>query len=100
MANTGKQRSLTMIVNKTVAGVQSEDYPRTYYGRNEFTQNSIVYPAIDTLRMSTMPLADYTARLAAFKAYVESIEAGLDVDESTIAGSEAYRENLTACPIL
>lgn len=100
MANTGKQRSLTMNVNKTTAGVQSDGYPRTYYGRNEFTYNGVVYPAIDAFRMATMPVVDYDARLAAFKAYVETIELGLDVDETIIVGGEAYRENLTACPII
>lgn len=100
MAYTGKQRSLTMTVNKTIAGVLADGYPRSYYGRNEFTYNGTVYPAIDALRMSTMPVVDYETRLAAFKAYVEGIEAGLNVDESTTAGSEAYRVNTTACPII
>ena len=100
MANTGKQRSLTLKVNKTIAGVQSEGYPHTYYGRNEFTYNGTLYPAIDALRMATMPVVDYETRLAAFKAYVEGIEAGLDVNESTVAGGEAYRINTTACPII
>ena len=100
MANTGKQRSLTMIVNKTIAGLQAEGYPRTYYGRNEFTYNAIVYPAIEPLTMATMPVGDYETRLAEFIAYVETIETGLDVGESTTVGSEAYRVNETAWPIL
>ena len=89
-----------MIVNKTIAGVQAEGYPRTYYGRNEFTYNAIVYPAIEPLTMATMPVVDYEARLAAFNSYVETIEQALDVDATTIVGGEAYRENLTACPII
>lgn len=93
MALTGKERSLTIKVNKTLAGVQSEGYPRTYYGRNEFTYNSIVYPAIDTTLLATMPLVNFNARLVAFKSYVEGIETGLDIDETTIAGSEAYRDS-------
>ena len=99
MANTGYQRSLTLQINKTIAGVQADEYPRTYQGRNEFTQNGTVYAAIDTLTMATMPTEDYMARLVAFKAYVEAIEQGLDIEASTVAGNEAYRENLTACPI-
>lgn len=98
MANTGMQRSLTITVNKTVAGDQASGYPHTYYGRNEFTYNGTTYPAIDSLTLATMPVADYEARLADFKAYVESLEAGLDISAVVEAGEEAYRENTTACP--
>ena len=97
MAHTGKQRSLTVVIGKTVAGENQAGYPKTYYGRNEFTHNSVTYPVIDTLKMATMPIDDYTARLAAFKAYVESQEAGLVVAD--VVTETAYRENLTACPI-
>ena len=100
MANTGKQRSLTVTINKTVAGVQQDGYPQTYYGRNEFTHNSVTYPAITTLQMATMPIADYNTRLAAFKAYVAALETGLDFETDTVAGKDAYQENLTACPII
>lgn len=99
MANTGYQRSLTIVVNKTVAGVQQAGYPRTYFGRFEFTFNGTTYPPIETSRMATMPTEDYQARLEAFKSYIESLEVGLDVDEATVPGGEAYRENLGACPI-
>lgn len=99
MANTGKQRSLTVQVNKAIAGVQASGYPHTYYGRNEFTWNSTTYPAIDTLTMATMPVVDYQARLDAFKSYVESLESGLDIDATVEPGKDAYQENLTACPI-
>jgi len=97
MAYTGKQRSLTLVIGKTVAGENQAGYPKTYYGRNEFTYNSVTYPAIDTLKMATMPIDDYTTRLAAFIAYAESQEAGLVVDD--VVTEIAYRENLTACPI-
>lgn len=100
MANTGKQRSLTVTINKTVAGIQANGYPHTYYGRNEFTHNAVTYTAITSLQMATMPIADYNTRLAAFKAYVETLEQGLDLATDTVAGEEAYRDNLTACPII
>jgi hypothetical protein len=99
MANTGYQRSLTIEVNKTVAGVQSGGYPRTYNGKNEFTYNGTSYPAIDTLLLATMPIEDYQSRLYAFKAYVEALEPGLDIDAAMVAGKDAYRENLGACPL-
>lgn len=99
MANTGFQRSLTVTVDKTIAGVRQAGYPRTYYGRLEFSYGGQVYPEIDALTMSTMPVAIYNARLEAFKRYVESLEVGLNIDLSTVPGSEAYRQNLGACPI-
>ena len=71
MAYTGKQRSLTITVNKTLAGVQVQGYPVTYYGRSAFSFNGNDYQTIDALKMTTMPVAEYQARLVDFKAYVE-----------------------------
>lgn len=96
MANTGKQRSLNVTINKTIAGVQQDGYPHAYNGKLAFGS----YAAIDNLRMATMPIVDYEARLADFKTYVEGLELGLDFAKDTVAGSEAYKINTTACPIL
>lgn len=100
MANTGKQRSLTCTINKLIAGVQQEGYPKTYQGRNEFTYDSYTYPAIDPLLMSLMPISQFELRLSAFKSYVESQEAGLNFGTDTVPGAEPYRENLDACPLV
>ena len=97
MAYTGKQRSLTPVVTKYIAGEIQEGYPKTYYGLNEFTWNSVTYPTIDSLQLATMSVADYEARLAAHQSYVENQEAGLVIAD--VVTEEAYRENLTACPI-
>lgn len=97
--NTGKERSLTVKITKSIAGYVQDGYPHTYYGRNEFTWNGTVYPAITPTEMGKLPIDIYTARLEAFKSFVESIETGLDIDTMTVAGAEAYRTNLTACPI-
>jgi len=97
MAHTGKQRSLTVIINRTVGGVQEN--PRTYYGCNEFTINNKTYPEISPALMAAMPTGEYLNRLSAFKLHVESLEPGLNIESDTIKGCEAYRENLTACPI-
>lgn len=99
MANTGKQRSLTVEINKTVAGEQSKGYPVIYDGRLDFSHNGINYPAIDQLALGTMPINQYTARLNAFKAYVQNLEQGLNFDTDTDPEAEAYRVNLTSCPI-
>lgn len=99
MALTGMQRSLTLLIDKTIAGVQVEGYPHTYYGRDEFSINGVTYPAIDNEKMVTMPTNEYLNRLSAFKSYVEALEPGLSMEKDTIEGGEAYRENLDACPI-
>ena len=97
MAYTGKQRSLTVVIPRSVAGENQAGYPKTYYGKNEFTWNSVTYPAIDDLKLATMPVNDYTTRLAAHVAYVENQEAGLDID--AVVTEAAYRTNTNACPI-
>lgn len=99
MAITGMQRSLTAIITKTVAGDMQDGYPRTYYGRNEFFSNGNTYPAISVETMANMPTDDYLVRLSAFKHYIEGLEQGLSIEDDTVEGNEAYRENLTACPI-
>lgn len=99
MAITGYQRSLTVDIDKTIADVQADGYPHTYYGRNAFTQNGTTYDAITVQRMITMPQTVFDARLAAFMAYIEAIESGLEFDTDTVDGFEARRQNLVACPI-
>ena len=49
--------------------------------------------------MNKMTNENYTARLVDFKAYVESIESGLNITDDTINDSVASRTNTTACPI-
>lgn len=99
MAQTGMQRSLTLKINKTIAGVQVEGYPITYQGRNAFSYNGHNYALIDMLKMRTMPVNDYTARLNDFKSYVTEIEQGIDLENDTIEGKDAYQMNVNACPI-
>lgn len=99
MAITGYERSLTVDIDKTIAGEQADGFPHTYYGRNAFTHNSTTYDAIDVQRMITMPQTVFDARLAAFMAYIEALESGLVFDTDVVDGYEAHRQNLTACPI-
>lgn len=80
MGLTGKKRSLTISVTKTIAHELAPGYPRTYYGRNSFDLNNINYPAISEEDLSLMSVNNYNARLNAFKAFVHSREAGLEID--------------------
>lgn len=57
------------------------------------------YPAINNTQLAQMSEANYLARLAAFKLYVQNIESGLVVDDCIIAGAEPCRQNTAACPI-
>ena len=99
MAQTGMERSLTVIISKTIGGIIQQGYPVTYQGRSAFTLSEVIYPAITLDQMVSMSVEDYNARLTAFKAYVESRESGLSLSTDLVEGYEAYKENLTACPI-
>lgn len=87
---TGMQRATELVVEKKIDGISAEGYPHTYRLYDEFD----AYPSIEKKTLATILPAEYMKRLEAFKRYVESVEIGVEVDIS-----EAYRENLTACPI-
>lgn len=76
-----KKRSITLVVTKTLSGDVAEGYPRTYFGMEAFSFAGTEYPAINTSQLARLAVSIYEARLAAFIAYVESQEAGLDVSE-------------------
>lgn len=76
MAQTGKYRSLTVKVTKTVAGIVQAGYPRIYNGLLEFGS----FGPIDSERLSIMSLEDYQSRLSAFKTWVQNQEPGLEID--------------------
>ena len=99
MAQTGKERSLTVKVSKTITGIIQPGYPIIYQGRNSFFYNGVTYPAIDVFTMSSMSYADYNIRLIAFKSYVETQESGLSFSTDLVAGNTPYHDNLISCPI-
>ena len=99
MALTGKQRSLTLQLTKTIGGQIQDGYPKTYQGRNQFLWGENYYESITANEMALLSLTDFNSRLADFKSYVESLEVGLDVDANLTAGTEAYKTNTTTCPI-
>lgn len=88
MALTGKVRSLTVKITKTLAGEIVAGYPRTYLGMISFTHGGTEYPAIDGEMLALMPVEQYQARLAAFIAHVQSQEAGLDI--ATVQTNQPY----------
>ena len=91
--NTGYELSLTIQVSMQIGGRVVSGYPIVYQGRNAFTFNGHSYPAITVLQLRQLKHTDFLARLADFKAYVESIEVGLAIDDT-----EAYKLNTTSCP--
>jgi len=94
MANTGYELSLTIQVSLIIGGRVMSGYPIIYQGRNAFSFNGNSYPAITVSQLKGMNHVTFLARLADFKAYVESIEVGLTIDTT-----EAYKQNLNSCPI-
>ena len=88
MAYTGMQRASTLTIKKKVGDVT--EYTHTYSLLSAFG----IYTSITLSELGLLSVSDFQARLAAFKTYVESVELGLTVDTTN-----AYRENLTACPI-
>lgn len=85
------QRALELVVNKKISGVSLNGYPRTYRLGGAFGN----YIQMTNAELAETPVAVYQDRLKAFKTYVESVETGLTVDIS-----DAYRKNLTECPII
>lgn len=92
--NTGSKRSLTFELTKTIGGVAVVGYPKTYDGRKSWGDTS--YPVLTDSEAQQLTDSQYSARLAAFHAYVESIEAGFD--SGTDFTNEAEVTDETACP--
>ena len=90
--NTGTKRSLTYTVTKTVGGVTQIGYPVEYDGRLAF----LSYAALTDVEAQQLTDSQYSTRLAAFAAYVESVEAGFDSDVDFT--NVATVEDLVTCP--
>lgn len=93
LVNTGLERSLLLVVDQYINGVKQNSIK--YDGRLSFGS----WPEITSSQLARMSQDDFYARLAAFKAYVESIVPGLDIDAVTEAGRAAVRANSGSCPI-
>ncbi|MDR1380784.1 MAG: hypothetical protein LBJ47_04815 [Tannerella sp.] len=91
MATTGYFRSITVVIDKTVAGASVPGYPKTYDGKAAFTLDGASFVAKTSSGLATMPVDEYTARLDAWKTFVQNEEPGLSIDETTVAGGEAYK---------
>ena len=89
---TGTERSLTFTLTKTVGGVTSDSYPRTYNGRLAFPG----YAALTDSEAQKLTTSAYNTRLAAYHAYVESIEAGFD--SGTDFTNSSTNTDLVNCP--
>ena len=89
---TGTKRSLTFTLTKTVGGVTQVGYPKTYDGRLAFPG----YAAITDTEAAQLTTNQYNARLAAFQAYVESIEAGFE--SSTDMANASTASDPATCP--
>lgn len=97
-SNTGYKRSLTLEINKTVAGETVAGYPITYNGLAAFPPSNPTFAAITATEMAEMTEADFNTRADAFKAYVESVEAGLDIDDVATNEARVYDDTMCTLP--
>lgn len=98
--NTGRQRSLTLQVIKTVNGTIIPGYEsKIYDGKLAFTASGYPYPVITDEELAKLNQNLFEQRLNAFCKYVESREPGLKISEMTETGFEAVRTNTDVCPI-
>jgi len=91
---TGTKRSLTFTLTKKVGGVVQLGYPKTYNGL--ISWGNSLYPTINTTQFAQLTTSQYNARLAAFLAHVESIEAGYDSSTDMTNASTAV--DVATCP--
>lgn len=91
---TGTKRSLKYTLTKTVGGVTVVGYPKTYNGQVSWGNAS--YPSLTDTAFAQLTTSQYNARLAAFNAYVEGIEAGFD--SSTDFTNASTATDLIGCP--
>lgn len=91
--NNGKERSLQITVTKKLGGNVIQGYPRTYNGQESWGDPG--YPTLTDTEVRRLTDSEFDARYQAFKAYVESIEAGVSFT-TDIQGDGAIRDN-AAC---
>lgn len=92
--NTGNKRSLSFPITKTVGGVTVVGYPKTYDGQQSWGDAN--YPALTDIEARQLTDSQYSARKAAFLAYVEAQESGFDSGTDFANTSEVTDE--TSCP--
>jgi hypothetical protein len=94
--NNGTARSLYFTVNKQVGGNDVIGYPHTYNGQNSW--GDILYPTLTDNQVRQLSDGAFAARYAAFVAYVEGIESGLDF-ATDIFGNGATKYDPSNCGI-
>lgn len=90
LVNTGIQRATELVVSKKAGNVPVNGYPRVYRVGDAFGN----FTAISSDELARMTSEGFNARIAGFKAYVESVEVGVSINME-----DACRENMEACPI-
>lgn len=86
---TGYKRSLSASITKKINDITQSGYPKTYptaldIANGYFTYATVQYSLPTDDELAKMDVVDYNALLAAFEAYVESIETGLDFNTDTL----------------
>ena len=92
--NNGTERSLKVTVYKKVGGNYVQGYPKVYDGQKSWGDAG--YPTLTDLEARQLTAAEFSDRLAAFKAYVATQEPGVDFNNDLI-GDGAIRSNMGVC---
>lgn len=98
---TGYKRSLSVSITKKINNITQSGYPKTYptaldIANGYFTYDAVNYDIPTDDELAKMDTATYNALLAAFEAYVESIETGLDFNTDTLVDPVVSDEDV--CP--
>lgn len=98
---TGYKRSLSASITKKINNITQSGYPKTYptaldIANGYFTYNAVQYDIPTPDELAKLSANDYNALLAAFEAYVESIETGLDFNTDTLVDPVVADED--TCP--
>ncbi|MBN2661597.1 MAG: hypothetical protein JXR54_10050 [Tannerellaceae bacterium] len=92
--NNGTERSLKVTVYKKVGGNYVQGYPKVYDGQQSWGDAG--YPILTDLEARQLTASEFSDRLAAFKAYVATLEPGVDFNDDLI-GDGAIRSNTGVC---
>ena len=97
--NTGIERCKTLTIDKRSGGASLIGYPKSYDILLAFTVGDVSHGVITEENFQRLSESIYNERLGDFKKYVESAESIVSINDITVPGFEAYRQNLNSCPV-
>ena len=98
---SGGYRMTVLVVNKKDAALNNmPGYPVGYQFLNQFTHGGVTYPELESLELAELDAQSYETRLAAFYAYVDLQNTGVDSAGYDYAPQEGPTgTNHVLCPV-